>query len=390
MAAPDRLCLQHLPGETRAFLYRGDRLAACAVERAEAAAVLGDLFLGRVTKLDPRLSGAFVDLGRGPAGLLPLNRAPAGLSEGDSLPVAVTRVAMEGKGPRLTATLPADATALLGAAAPGSAPRLLRAGLGTLAVLLAGSPTETVTDHPDLQRRLAAAGHAVRFLPGGFSAVEAGAFDAALEALLRPAAALPGGGGLLIETARTLTAVDVNLGARQGGDAVLEGNRAAAAELVRQIGLRSIGGRLVVDFPGVADARVRRSTEAALKAAFADDPERVRFLGWSRGGLYEFTRRRARPALADLLLEPDADGLGRRKSATTVAFEALRAVAQAGRSAASAPLLLRLAPALHPLVAAMPALADLQERLGLPVRLEAASDLAWPTATPFTCAVEPR
>lgn len=371
-----RLALQHLPGETRAFLYRDGRLHDLAIERDGEAAGLGDRFLGRVTRLDRRLSAAFVALGEGPDGLLPLNAAPKGLSEGDRLVVQITRTASEDKGPRLKALEESPPAA--------GQPRRLEVGLGTLGTLLAAADGGSVeTDHPALQRRLQAAGHAVRLLPQGFPPADSGAFDAEIEALLRPAVALPGGGSLLVESGRTLTAVDVNLGARQGAGVALETNRAAAAELVRQLRLRALGGRVVVDFLESAGAAVRRETESALKAGFAADPERVKFLGWSRGGLYELTRRRSRPSLAETLLEPVPDGLGLRRRPLAAAFEALRAVAQAARAAPGRPLALGLSPALYDLLPKLPAFPDLEARLGRSVALRQRPDLGPGADVPF-------
>lgn len=371
-----RLALQHLPGETRAFLFRDGRLDDFAIEREGEGARLGDLFLGRVSRIDRRLSAAFVALGEGPDGLLPLNAAPSGLSEGDRLVVAVTRVASEEKGPRLKAH---------DAAPPAGPPRRLEAGLGALEALVAAADGGSVeTDHPALQQRLRGAGHAVRLLPQGFSAADSAAFDAEVEALLRPAVALAGGGSLLIESGRTLTAVDVNLGGRQGAGAALETNRAAALELVRQLRLRALGGRIVIDFLESGDTAIRRETESALRAAFAADPERVKFLGWSRGGLYELTRRRSRPSLAEILLATAPDGLGPRKRPLTIAFEALRALAPAARAAPGRPLALTAAPGLLALLRSLPALADLEARLGQEVALQPASDLARDAGVAFT------
>src|SRR5690606_9368154 len=149
-----------------------------AIEREGTGARFGDRFLGRVARLDRRLSAAFVAPGEGPDGLLPLHAAPPGLSEGDRLVVAVARLASEGEGARLAA---------LERSPPAGSPRRLEPGLGALEALLAAAAGSGVeTDHPALQQRLQAAGHAVRLQPQGFSASDAAAFDAAVEALLRP------------------------------------------------------------------------------------------------------------------------------------------------------------------------------------------------------------
>src|SRR5258706_4931133 len=63
---------------------------------------------------------------------------------------------------------------------------------------------------------------------------------------------LPGGGTLLVEPVRTLTAIDVNSAAATGRSGIeqtaLAVNLAAAAEAPRQLALTNLGGIIVVDF----------------------------------------------------------------------------------------------------------------------------------------------
>ena len=115
------------PGERRTALIEDGRLAEAWIERPARPDGVGDVHLGRVRAVVPALSGAFVDLGEGAEGFLPEAEAarpavPIGraVTEGQAIPVRVTRAAQGGKGPRLTALLdpPEPAT--------GAAPRLLR------------------------------------------------------------------------------------------------------------------------------------------------------------------------------------------------------------------------------------------------------------------------
>lgn len=108
----------------------------------------------------------------------------------------------------------------------------------------------------------------------------------AVAALGAPDIALPGGGGLIVERAAALIAVDVDAGLAGRAAA----NRAAAAALPRALRLRGLGGGGVVDFAGGrADG-----LEPALKSAFAADPVETRVDGWTPAGRLEFTRRRLR------------------------------------------------------------------------------------------------
>ncbi len=348
-----------LPGETRAFLWRDDRLVGLLVERATAGLRAGDRAVGRVRSLDRRLQGAFVALPEGPEGLLPLNALP-GLSEGQALAVRVVRAASEDKGPLLA---PDGRPGEL--ADDGPVPRLLARGTAALDELLRAA-TAIETDDAALAARLKAAGQAVRHLPQGFPAAAAERQDAAVEALLQPAVRLPGGGSLLVESGRTLTAIDVNRGQSTESDQAI--NLEAAAEIPRQLRLRHLGGRFVVDF--LQHDGKGEDIEACLRQGFAGDPARVKVAGWSRGGLYEFTRKRLGPSLLETLLEPAPLG-GWRKQPLTLALEAVRALERAQRAAPGQPQRLVASAELLPLLRRLPALAWLAERLGRVPRLAA-------------------
>jgi Ribonuclease G/E len=351
------LSLQYLPGETRAFLHRDGQLDGLAILRDGGPAAVGALYLGRVARLERRLNAAFVTLPDGPDGFLPLGDAPTALSEGALLAVRVTRVAAEDKGPRVTAKLEAGQGRL--AEAPGKGPRLLAAGRSGLAAL-EGEAELCRSDDPAAFDLLSSERLERQLVPGGFAEAEAAAFDAEVAALLQPEVPLDGGGSLIVEAGRTLTAIDVNLGAGSAARV----NEAAAREAARQLRLRSLGGRVVIDFVDSHDSARRAAAEQALKAAIAGDPERVKTVGWSRGGLYELTRRRSQPSLAELLLETAGDYGNRRKSAETLAFEALRTAALALRRHPSAKAVLEAPPVLARGLDAHPGRRHLEAKLG--------------------------
>ena len=88
------------PGETRAAIVDGDgRLVELSIERIDRPAREGGIHLGRVTRVEPSLNGAFVTFADGMDGFL---RRSKGLHEGQSIVVQVTREAGDGKGPALT------------------------------------------------------------------------------------------------------------------------------------------------------------------------------------------------------------------------------------------------------------------------------------------------
>jgi ribonuclease G len=129
--AIDEILFDVAPGETRAALMSDGVLVELAIERDASPSLVGNIYLGRATKLAPAMDAAFVDLGGPGAGFLargdvvgaldpagkPL-RPPSGagndaaigrlVSEGEALLVQVEKDAVGGKSPRLSArvTLP--------------------------------------------------------------------------------------------------------------------------------------------------------------------------------------------------------------------------------------------------------------------------------------------
>ena len=133
---------------------------------------------------------------------------------------------------------------------------------------------------------------------------ESGSFDRlgildAIADLCSPRVALEGGGHMMLEPTRALVAVDVNTGPDTTPAASLKVNIAAARDLPRQLRLRGLGGQVVVDFAPMPK-RDRQILDQVLRAAFKGDGE-ANLAGWTTLGLYEITRRRDRPPLAETL-----------------------------------------------------------------------------------------
>lgn len=383
-----RLLVTALPGETRVARLDGDRLVDLAIARGGCAAQAGDLYAGRVAAVDRGLQAAFVELGGPRPGFLPLAEAPAGLSEGTRLVVRVTRAGAADKGPRLTARpgrLPEDL-----AVAPAGPPGLLRAADDPVsaALALAPPPEAIVVDDPALFARLSAELAARPALRDALALdsdprplFERAGVEALIEDLLQPRVALAGGGDLLIEPVRSLTAIDVNGGARDARDRLGLGLE-AAAEIARQIRLRRLSGLIVVDFVAPREAAARRRIVAALADGLADDPQPHRVSPMRRSGLVEITRRRAGPALHEVLTEPcGLGGGGRVKSAATLAFAALRALRrEAAANPGRRPALVAPPAVIRALTEgpAAAARAALEARLGLALTLHAGAADAEP------------
>lgn len=296
---------------------------------------LGDVFLARVTARDPGMQAVFVDLGAESPALLQVEGKGEGLPpEGTSVVVRVSRAPSPGKGARVKrcAEQPADDG--------GNVPRLLRRGEDPLLTILQRQPLHRLfCDDAETARALSADAPG---LAPTMQVVQAPAISAeveeALEALLEPEVALPGGGSLLIEPTRSLVAIDVNSaghGATRGGSGrrALEVNREAAREIARQLRLRSLSGLIVVDFLALKAPKDREAVREALVAALADDPEPTRVFRLSPSGLLEVTRRRSRPALHEFLTTAGPLVGGGVLSADACAMAALRALQASGPAA---------------------------------------------------------
>lgn len=330
-------------GETREALVLNGRVIALRILRASSEgrrARWGEVYAGRVTKVDRARRGAFVDLGmKEEQGFLPLDQkalsGKGGLTEGAGVVVAVTREAARGKSAVL---------ALQPEPHPGGANQRL----------------ERHESDSDLDGAR----------PADSSA--RARIDEAIEDALSIHAPIPGGGALTIEPTAALVAIDVDAGGRGGaGDPerfALDLNIAAAQQAARQVRLRALGGIIAIDFVSMRQNHSRKTLETAVKAAFAGDPWQVQFGQISRFGVLEMTRAQMQTPLHEILR--DADG---RLSTETVALMALRAIEKEARAVAGRRIAANVAPDVFAWLeeTALPWRAALTNRIGMRFTVEA-------------------
>jgi len=128
---------------------------------------------------------------------------------------------------------------------------------------------------------------------------EAAGIAEALDDALTPTVPLPSGGRMVIEPTAALVAVDVDAGS---GDPRAT-NAQALAALPGALRLRGLAGSILVDLiPG--GPRLPANDRAALEAALAADPWPARLAGISRLGLFEISRERRGPTLAEEVTGP--------------------------------------------------------------------------------------
>ncbi len=219
--------------------------------------------------------------------------------------------ALEAEADRLRAAWMRAASAL-GAAAPIEAITPADPALDLLRLFVGPAAVRIAADSEALAASLRAwlAEHApewrgtVEREPVGRTTLDGEAVQAELAAALEREVPLPGGGALTIEGAGGMTVIDVDTEGAAAASAkatFAAVNREAAREITRQIRLRNLGGRIVVDFVGLGEARALPAALGILRAGAAADPMAVQIGAPSEFGLVEIMRRRERPTLAEMI-----------------------------------------------------------------------------------------
>lgn len=302
------------PEETRVVVAENGVPLEYRVEREGARSEIGDVHLGRVTKVVPALNAAFVDIGGTKAGFLaaPGGVMPAGMRshdgkwvrEGDAVVVEVIRDAEGTKGPRLARRAEEEADTA------GKTPpcrlhqepalmvRVLRDWRGPVGRILVddmaafGHLKRFCRDfRPDLLPKLAHCREG--------DALETDGIAERLEEALGAWVTLPSGGRINIAETAALIAIDVDTGGDSSAgsleDTAFRVNSEAAAEVARQLRLRDLKGLVVVGFVPMRALSHRERVLEALKRGAAADPAGVAVGGFTRFGLVELTRRRRTP-----------------------------------------------------------------------------------------------
>lgn len=131
---------------------------------------------------------------------------------------------------------------------------------------------------------------------------------------------LESGGTLIWDETEALTVIDVNTAQYTGGtsleDTVTRTNLLAAEEIGRLVRLRDTGGIIIVDFIDMELEEHRRMVTERLESVTARDRNKTHILGWTRLGLLEMTRKKARQTSGVVAsVCPCCGGTGRSGSA---------------------------------------------------------------------------
>ncbi len=120
---------------------------------------------------------------------------------------------------------------------------------------------------------------------------------------LNKTTSLKSGGNIHIEQTRACVTIDVDTADLTSGGNVSKANDEAAIEIARQIRLKNLSGKIIIDFAGSSEYRFMKSVIDILQTELADDPSRARVLGLSKAGNIEILRQRRRPSLLDLFTQ---------------------------------------------------------------------------------------
>jgi len=291
---PSEILIQAGAGETRAALVEDGVLQGYAVESAFADGPrIGDIYMGRVTRVMAAMQAAFVDIGAARDGFLALRDVSAPPHEGQAIAVQVTREAAGEKGAKLTGkfALTGEDSARARMVKP---PALLQMGPGMVDRLLRDWRADTVlVDDARLATR-----HGVTLAREDLFLRHD--LEEQVAALYRSRVALPCGGWITLEKTEGLTAIDVNSGsfAASGGreETARLVNLEAAREAGRQIVLRGIGGLIVLDF--IQMDRAREAVTETLERALARHPAAADIAPMNGHGVVSIARQRRDAPLA--------------------------------------------------------------------------------------------
>ncbi|WP_054027238.1 Rne/Rng family ribonuclease [Bacillus sp. FJAT-28004] len=115
------------------------------------------------------------------------------------------------------------------------------------------------------------------------------------------------GGYLIWEETEALTVIDVNTGRFIGTsgleDTVFRTNMEAADEIARLLRVRDVGGIIIIDFIDMEQDNHREQVMQRLVEKSRNDQTKCTILGWTKLGLIEMTRKKARENAVQQLIE---------------------------------------------------------------------------------------
>lgn len=189
---------------------------------------------------------------------------------------------------------------------------------------------------------------------------------------------LKSGGYLIIDQTEAMTTIDVNTGAFVGHrnleETIFKTNLEAAQAIARQLRLRNLGGIIIIDFIDMTCDEHKRQVLKALERYLEKDYAKSNVCEVSVLGLVEMTRKRTRESLEHVLCDtcPTCNARGSVKTPMTVCYEVFREILREARQFDAKELLVLASQEVVDtlLDEESTALAELEEFIGIPVRLQ--------------------
>ncbi len=207
-----------------------------------------------------------------------------------------------------------------------------------------------------------------------------------LAGMFNPTVQLKSGGYIVIGVTEALVAIDVNSGrsTKEGSieETALKTNLEAAEEVARQLRLRDLAGLIVIDFIDMDERRNNLAVEKRLKEALKHDRARIQVGRISGFGLLEMSRQRLRPGMIETTTQlcSHCHGTGLIRSDDNLALSILRQIEEEGVRRRSREVLLKAPVGIINFLMnnKREHIAQIEERYGLSVRLEADPSLVSP------------
>lgn len=127
---------------------------------------------------------------------------------------------------------------------------------------------------------------------------EFGLEDAIADALL-PSVKLPSGGSVFFEETKACVAIDVDSGDDSANGSIARLNIEAATIIAKEIRLRNLAGKIVIDFAGQSEYKYLKNVIETLEKELKKDLTKTYALGLSKIGLVELIRQRKRASLKE-------------------------------------------------------------------------------------------
>lgn len=361
--------------ETRAALVRNGAAEkvwfgpALDAEHEDTKPLAGRRFVGRIVSVNHSLNAAFADIGAGQDGFLRLTKdLPEDIHEGALIEVAIAAPPRQSKGAVLNFLGVAAKEAVIGRT---SFKPVAREAIDAIGV----GAAQIVTDHPDMLGDMKGFPSRIAAREEGPSLFRHYGVDETLSQALMQTVNLKGGGVLHFDETRALVAIDVDTGdlAAASPDRLREKIVSSAAEeICRQIELRNLAGRIVVDFPSIRDREISARIQPSIKKTFSSLP-RKSSLNLGRSNFLTLTVERRGQTLWEQTTEiaPDEPAPGRRYKLSWLMKRAVCAVERCQAARPGARIEVRAGADLY---SAFESVGDLAERYfsrwGAPIKIE--------------------